>query len=100
MLEEEREMGCRNNSVFDTSELDDLNHQMKEIHIGADVTLCNTNGAVLDSDKILIYVEKVTVKDNVENLIKVASIPDDWVMSENNEGRGEPAYINVNNLGE
>ena len=43
---------------------------------------------------------KGTVKDNVENLMKTASTPGDWLMSDHNKGRGKPAYIDVNNPGE
>ena len=100
VLEEEEEMGCGNDSDFDADELDDLNDRMKEINIGTDVTPDDTNEIVLDSSDNFVYVGKGTVKDNVGNLMKIASVPDDWVTPKHNEERGEPEYINVDNPGE
>ena len=100
VLEEEEEMGCGNDSDFDADELDDLNDRMKEINIGTDVTPDDTNEIVLDSSDNFVYVGKGTAKDNVGNLMKIASVPDNWVTPKHNEERGEPEYINVDNPGE
>ena len=93
-------MGCGNDSDFDTVELDDLNDRMKEINIGTDVTPDNTNEIVPDSSDNFVYVGKGTVKDNIGNLMKIASVPDNWVTPKCNEERGKPEYINVDNQGE
>ena len=73
---------------------------MKKINIDKDLTPDDTNGVVLDTGENVVYVGKGMAKDNVGNLMELANIPDDWVMSENNEGRSEPACINIKNLGE
>jgi hypothetical protein len=99
VLEEEEEIGCGNDSDYDADELDDLNDRMKEVNIGTDVTPDDTNDVVLDSAENFIYVGKGTVKDNSGNLMKIASIPDDWVTPEHNDGRGEPVFLDVDNPG-
>ena len=99
VLEEEEEIGCGNDSDFDADELDDLNDRMKEVNIGTDVTPDDTNDVVLDSAENFVYVGKGTVKDNSGNSMKIASIPDDWVTPEHNDGRGEPVFPDVDNPG-
>ena len=39
---------------------------------------------------------KGAVKDNYASLMKIASMPDDWVTPENNEERGEPKNDTLN----
>ena len=60
----------------------------------------DTNEVVLDDDNQLVYVGKGAIRDNEGNILKIASVPDDWVTPLPNKERNEVAFEEVDNPGD
>ena len=70
------------------------------MQLDLDITQDDTIEVALDTTEICVVVGKGTAQDNTVNLVKISNTPDSWSTPDNNEERGEPAFSEVDNLGD